>query len=160
MTGAVLGPLFLAARALNAASYVAADVLSRRIGLLSTMVFTHLPSSVLLIFLPFAPNPWIAAFLFLARESLVQMDVPTRQSYVAAVTRPGERTFALGVTGLVRNVGWATGPAGAGWAMQALGLGAPLLCGAGLKIAYDLLLYRAFRHVRPPEELPGRTGAT
>jgi hypothetical protein len=159
LTGAVLGPLFFATRVLNALSYLVAERLARRIGLLSTMVFTHLPSSVILLLLPFAPTAWAAAAILLVREALVQMDVPTRTSYVAAVTPPGDRTFALGVTGLVRNIGWATGPAGAGWAMQTLGLGAPLVAGAGLKIVYDVLLYRGFRHIRPPEELAGRSGA-
>ncbi len=154
LTGAVLGPLFFTTRVLNAVSYLGAEWLARRIGLLATMVFTHLPSSVVLLLLPFAPNAWAAAAILLVREALVQMDVPTRTSYVAAVTPPGERTFALGVTGLVRNVGWATGPAGAGWAMQSVGLGAPLVLGASLKILYDVLLYRAFRQVKPPEESP------
>lgn len=160
LTGAVLGPLFFATRVLNAASYLVAERLARRIGLLRTMVFTHLPSSLILLLLPFAPNAWAAAAILLVREALVQMDVPTRTSYVAAVTPPGDRTFALGATGLVRNIGWATGPAGAGWAMQSLGLGAPLVLGAGLKIVYDGLLYRAFRQVRPPEELSRAGGAT
>jgi hypothetical protein len=76
------------------------------------------------------------------------MDVPARQAFVAQVTGPGERVYAFGVTGLARNVGWAAGPGLAGWSVQALGLGAPLVIGAGLKIVYDLLLYRAF--VRGP----------
>lgn len=152
LSGDVLGPVFFAARGLNALSYLGAEFLARRLGLVRTMVFTHLPSSVVLIALPFISNAPLAIALFLAREALVQMDVPTRQSYVAAVTEPGERTFALGVTGLVRNVGWASGPPLAGWAMSALGLGAPLLLGAGLKIVYDLGLYASYRHVRPPEE--------
>ena len=159
LTGAVLGPLFFATRVLNAASYLVAERLARRIGLLRTMVFTHLPSSLILLLLPLAPSAWAAAAILLLREALVQMDVPTRPSYVAAVTPPGDRAFALGVTGLVRNIGWATGPAGAGWAMQSLGLGAPLVLGAGLKIVYDGLLYRAFRQVRPPEELASAGGA-
>lgn len=75
---------------------------------------------------------------------------------VAAVTQPGERTFALGVTGVVRNVGWAGGPLIAGWTMSALRLGAPLVLGAGLKIAYDLALYASYRHIRPPEEAATR----
>jgi MFS family permease len=152
LSGEVLGPMFFVARGLNALSYVGAEVLARRIGLLRTMVFTHLPSSVVLIALPFVASGPLAIALFLAREALVQMDVPTRQSYVAAVTDPGERTFALGITGLVRNVGWASGPPIAGWAMSAFGLGAPLLLGAGLKIVYDVALYASYRHVRPPEE--------
>lgn len=152
--GDVLGPVFFAARALNALSYFAAERIARRIGLVRTMVFTHLPSSLVLAALPWVASPWIAVGLFLARESLVQMDVPTRQSYVAAVTRPGERTFALAVTNLARNAGWAVGPGLAGLAMSAIGLGAPLVAGAGLKVAYDLALYRSFHRVPAPEERP------
>lgn len=152
LTGEVLGPVFFAARALNALSYVGAEAIARRIGLVRTMVFTHLPSSLVLFALPWAPAPWIAIALFLLRESLVQMDVPTRQSYVAAVTAPGERTFALGVTGVTRNVGWTVGSALAGLVMGAYGLAAPLWCGAGLKVVYDVALYRSFKSVRAPEE--------
>lgn len=140
-----LGPIFFAARALNALSYFAAERLARRIGLLSTMVFTHLPSSLVLVALPFVPAAGPAIALFLVREALVQMDVPTRQAYVAQVTAPGERTAALGITGLVRNVGWALGPPLAGAAMALWGLGAPLLGGAGLKACYDVALYVSYR---------------
>lgn len=149
--GAV-GALFAAARVLNALSHLAAAWLARRIGLVRTMVFTHLPSSLLLATVPFAPGFGVAALLFLLREGLVEMDVPTRQSYVLAVVHPEERTFASGATHLVRTLGWALGPAVAGWATAHAGLGAPLLIAAALKIAYDLLLWRSFRSVRPPEE--------
>ena len=152
LNAAALGAVFFAARALNALSYPAAEFLARRIGLVRTMVFTHLPSSAVLLALPFVPTPGAAVAVFLVREAVVQMDVPTRQSYVAALTSPGERTFALGVTGLVRNVGWAAGPAAAGASMRALGLGAPLVIGAVLKIVYDLALFGSHRTVRPPEE--------
>lgn len=139
-----LGPIFFAARALNALSYFAAEWLARRIGLLRTMVFTHLPSSLLLVALPFVPGAAAAVALFLLREALVQMDVPTRQAYVAQVTAPGERTAALGITGLVRNVGWALGPPLAGVGMAVWGLAAPLLAGAGLKAVYDVALYASY----------------
>ncbi len=139
-----LGPIFFAARALNALSYFGAEWIARRIGLLRTMVFTHLPSSLLLVLLPFVPTAAAAIALFLAREALVQMDVPARQAYVAQVTAPGERTFALGITGLVRNVGWALGPPLAGAGMALWGLGAPLLAGAGLKAVYDVALYASY----------------
>ncbi len=147
MTGAELGPLFLAGRLLNVGSYAVAERLAGRIGLLRTMVYTHLPSSLILLLLPLATAPWQAVTVFLVRESLVQMDVPTRQSYIAQVTRPGERTLALGVTNLTRNVGWALGPSAAGAAMAAFGLGAPLVIGAGLKMVYDLALFAAYRKV-------------
>jgi MFS family permease len=152
LDGVAVGGVFFAARGLNALSYFAAAALARRLGLIRTMVITHLPSSVVLLVLPFVAAPWLAIALFLVRESMVQMDVPARQSYVAAVTAPGERTFALGVTSLARNLGWAAGPGLAGAAMGLLGLGAPLFGGAALKIVYDLVLYVSYRHVRPPEE--------
>ena len=156
-----LALLFFAARVLNALSHVAAAWLARRIGLLNTMVWTHLPSSVLLILAPASPTAALAAALFLAREALVEMDVPTRQSYVMAVVKPAERTFASGVTNVTRNVAWAIGPSCAGIVMQHVALAGPLIIGGILKIGYDLLLYRAFRHVRPPEEeitVPRRAG--
>jgi MFS family permease len=147
-----LALLFFAARTLNALSHVGAAWLARRIGLLNTMVWTHLPSSLFLIIAPASPSAPIAAALFLAREALVEMDVPTRQSYVMAVVRPDERTFASGVTNVTRNVAWAVGPSVAGAIMQHVALAGPLVIGGALKIGYDLLLYRSFRHLRPPEE--------
>lgn len=147
-----LAILFFAARVLNAVSHVGAAWLARRIGLLNTMVWTHLPSILLLIAAPASPTAALAAALFLAREALVEMDVPTRQSYVMAVVKPTERTFASGVTNVTRNVAWAVGPSFAGLVMQYIALAGPLVIGGALKIVYDLLLYRAFRHVRPPEE--------
>jgi MFS family permease len=148
--------LFFCARLLNAVSHLGAAWLAARIGLVRTMVFTHIPSSLLLATVPFAPSFWVAAILFLLREGLVEMDVPTRQSYVLAVVRPEERTFASGVTNLVRLAAWAVAPFVAG-ALMTVGPGGslylPLLVGAGLKIAYDLLLWRAFRGVPPPEEI-------
>ncbi len=147
-----LAPLFLLARVANAGSHLAAARLARRIGLLRTMVFTHLPSSLLLLTVPIAPSFAVAAILYLLRECLVEMDVPTRQSYVVAVVDPSERAAAAGATNLVRTAGWALAPAFAGAAMQGVALWAPLAGGAALKIAYDLLLYRAFRKIKPPEE--------
>jgi hypothetical protein len=147
-----LGLLFFAARAANAVSHIVAARLAARFGLVNTMVFTHIPSSLLLATVPFAPSFGVAAALFLLREGLVEMDVPTRQSYVMAVVRPEERTAASGVTQLVRLAMWAVAPAFAGLFMRGASLGAPLLIGAGMKILYDALLYLAFRNVRPPEE--------
>ena len=147
-----LAPLFLLARVANGASHLAAAWLARRIGLLRTMVFTHLPSSLLLLTVPVAPTFLIAARLYLLRECLEEMDVPTRQSYVVAVVAPSERAAAAGATNLVRTAGWAVAPAFAGAAMQGFALWAPLAAGAALKIAYDVLLYRAFRRIKPPEE--------
>jgi MFS family permease len=144
--------LFFGARVMNALSHLGAAWLARRIGLVNTMVFTHIPSSFLLLTVPFAPSFVIAAVLFLLREGLVEMDVPTRQSYVMAVVRPEERTVASGVTNLVRTAAWAVAPSFAGIFMQRWSLGAPLLVGATMKVAYDVLLYRAFRGLKPPEE--------
>jgi MFS family permease len=147
-----VGLLFFGARVANAISHLAAAWLAKRIGLVRTMVFTHIPSSILLVTVAFAPNFPVAALLFLLREGLVEMDVPTRQSYVMAMVRAHERTFASGLTNLVRLGGWAIAPSFAGLLMQGTSLAAPLFVGAGMKISYDLLLYRAFRRARPPEE--------
>ena len=149
---AQLAVLFFAARILNAASHVAAAWLARRIGLVNTMVFTHLPSSLFLMAAPAAPTAGVAGALFLAREALVEMDVPTRQSYVMAIVQPSERTFASGVTNVTRNVSWAIGPSVAGFVMQRVALAVPLFIGGALKILYDVTLYVSFRHIRPPEE--------
>jgi MFS family permease len=147
-----LGFVFFAVHVLNAVSHLGAAWLARRIGLVKTMVFTHLPSSLFLIAVPFAPSFKVAILLFLCREALVEMDVPTRQSYVAAVVQPNERTFASGLTNLARNVFWAVGSTVAGLVMQNLAFSAPLVIGGGMKVTYDVALYRAFRKLRPPEE--------
>ena len=148
-----LGALFFVIHILNALSHLGAAWLAGKIGLLKTMVFTHLPSSVFLIAVPLAPNFIIAAALLLAREALVEMDVPTRQSYVAAVVHPHERSFAAGITNLSRNAFWAIASAISGVLMQNLTFSAPLIAGGSIKIGYDVLLYRKFRHIRPPEEV-------
>ena len=149
----MIGALFFGARLMNAASHLGAAWLAKRIGLVNTMVFTHVPSSLLLVTVAFAPSFGVAAVLFLIREGLVEMDVPTRQSYVLAVVEPEERTFASGITNLVRLAAWAVAPAFAGMLMNDDSMYLPLVLGAGLKITYDLLLWRAFRGVRPPEEI-------
>jgi MFS family permease len=149
-----IGLLFFIARIANAGSHFAAAWLAKRIGLVKTMVFTHVPSSLLLLTVPFMPDFKTAALLFLLRESLVEMDVPTRQSYVMAVVRPEERTFASGITHLVRLAGWAFAPAFAGLLMAGQSLAMPIFVGASLKILYDFALWRAFSGVRPPEETP------
>jgi MFS family permease len=149
---AALGLLFFAARAANAISHIVAARLAARFGLVNTMVFTHIPSSLLLATVPFAPTFAVAAALFLLREGLVEMDVPTRQSYVMAVVRPEERTVASGATHLVRMAAWAVAPAFAGLFMTSASSAAPFLIGAAMKISYDVLLYAAFRRLRPPEE--------
>ncbi len=148
----LLGPLFFTVRVANGLSHLGAAWLAKRIGLVNTMVWTHLPSSLLLMTVPFAPTLPIAIALFLVRESFVEMDVPTRQSYLVSIVREEERTRAAGLTNLTRNVAWTIAPAVAGSLMRAVSLSAPLVIGPGLKVAYDLLLYRAFRRLKPPEE--------
>ena len=147
-----LGAVFFAVRILNACSHLGAAWLARRIGLVNTMVFTHLPSSLFLVAVPFAPSFKWAVLLFFCREALVEMDVPTRQSYVAALVRPNERTFASGITNLARNLFWAAGSATAGFLMQSVAFSAPLWVGGAAKVTYDLLLYRSFRGLKAPEE--------
>ena len=144
--------LFFAARVMNAMSHFGAAWLAKRIGLVNTMVFTHIPSSLLLVTVGMAPSFMVAAILFVLREGLVEMDVPTRQSYVMAVVPPEDRTLASGVTGLVRTAAWAVAPGFAGWIMQHVAFAIPLYTGASMKIMYDILLWRAFRGVKPPEE--------
>ncbi len=154
-----LGLLFFGARILNALSHVGAAFLARRIGLVNTMVFTHVPSSLLLVTVALAPSFPVAAALFLLREGLVEMDVPTRQSYVMAVVRPQERTLASGLTHLVRMGAWAVAPALAGF-VATVSLMTPLVVGAAMKLAYDGLLYAACLNTRPPEEEASRPPAT
>ena len=151
-SAATLALLFAAGRLLSAASHLAAAWLAQRIGLVNTMVFTHIPSSLLLLAMAAAGDLVLAAALFLLRESLVEMDVPTRQSYVMAVVQPAERLAVAGITNLVRSGGWALAPTFAGALMHGAGLGAPLVLAGFAKIGYDLLLWREFRRVKPPEE--------
>jgi len=151
-TAGTIGLLFFGARVANAFSHLGAAWLARRIGLVRTMVFTHIPSSLLLFTVAWSPNFAIAAVFFLLREGLVEMDVPTRQSYVMSVVRPEERTVVSGATLLVRTGTAAIAPFIGGHLMQHGSLATPLIVGASLKIAYDLLLYAAFRNLRPPEE--------
>ncbi|HVP44105.1 MAG TPA: MFS transporter [Terriglobales bacterium] len=147
-----LGLLFFVVRVFNALSHLGAAWLARRIGLVNTMVFTHLPSSIFLLFVPLAPSFKLAAILLLAREALVEMDVPTRQSYVAAMVAPHERVYASSLTNVSRTGAWAVSSSLAGVLMQHVAFSAPLLLGGSLKILYDGLLYRSFRHLKPPEE--------
>jgi len=148
-----LAPLFFFARLGNSFSHLAAAWLAKRIGLVNTMVFTHLPSSLLLMTVPFMPNIWIATTFFILRECLVEMDVPARQSYIMAIVKEQERTAAAGITNLTRSVGWAVSPMIAAPLMGALTLSAPLFIGPALKVTYDICLYFSFRHIKPPEEM-------
>jgi predicted MFS family arabinose efflux permease len=122
--------------------------------LINTMVFTHVPSNILLMLVPLMPNLPLAIIVLLARFSISQMDVPTRQSYTMAVVAPDERSAASGVTGIARSVGAALSPTLTGFFLSIpVLLSAPFFLAGGLKIIYDLLLYRSFQRVKPPEEL-------
>jgi MFS family permease len=137
---------------LTAFSYPIAARLAGRIGLINTMVFTHIPSSVFMILAAFSPDLYVALGLLLARAALAQMDVPARSSYVMAVVTPAERTAAASVTAVPRSLASSLGPAIAGVLLATPFSGLPLiLCGV-LKITYDVALLLSFRHVRPPEE--------
>ena len=149
---AVIGSIFFGANLLAGVSALLAAPLSRKIGLINTMVFTHIPSNVLLILVPLMPNLSLAVLILLLRFSISQMDVPARQSYVVTVVDPGERSAAAGVTSIARSVGAAISPALAGILMGIPGLlSAPIFLSGGLKILYDLLLFREFKAVEPME---------
>jgi MFS family permease len=150
-----LGAIFFSANILAGFSALLASKLAARIGLVNTMVFTHLPSNVLLILVPLMPNLPLAVLMLLIRFSISQMDVPTRQSYIMAVVSPEERSAAAGITGVARTTGAAVSPLFVGlmFARPAL-INLPFFLAGGLKIVYDLLLYKAFVTVRPPEEAP------
>ena len=137
---------------LAALSFLAAPAIARRIGLLNTMVFTHLPSNFLLLLVPLMPNMELAVAVLLLRHLLSQMDVPTRQSYTMAVVDPDERAAAAGVLSVARNAGAAIAPLFTGAILTAPALGLPFLLAGGLKVLYDFLIYAVFRRVKPPEE--------
>lgn len=148
-----LGTLFFAANVLAGLSALAASWLAGRIGLVNTMVATHLPSNVLLMLIPLMPTFPLAALVLLLRFSISQMDVPTRQSYTMAVVVPEERAAASGITGVARTAGAALSPVFAGLLFSHPSLiSVPFFIAGTLKIAYDLLLFRAFRKLKPPEE--------
>jgi MFS family permease len=150
---AALGGIFFTANLLAGASALVAAWVASKIGLINTMVFTHLPSNVLLILVPLMPTAPLAILLLLLRFSISQMDVPTRQSYTMAVVQPDERSAAAGITGVARTTGAAVSPALAGLLLShAALLNAPFLLAGGLKIIYDLLLYRSFATLHPPDE--------
>ncbi|HEX5823420.1 MAG TPA: MFS transporter [Candidatus Limnocylindrales bacterium] len=150
---AVLGGIFFAANILAAVSSLSASRIAARIGLVNTMVFTHLPSNVLLLLVPLMPSLPLAIAVLLLRFSLSQMDVPTRQSYVISVVEPDERSAAAGVTGIARTTGAAISPILSAPLVASGGLTAlPFFLAGGLKIAYDLLLYRAYTTGRAPDE--------
>jgi len=144
--------LFFWTNLCSAASMFAAAPLARRIGLVRTMVFTHLPSSLCLIAIPFVSSLPVVVGLLIGRSLLSQMDVPTRNSYVMAVVTPGERPAAAGLTSVSRSLASSLGPIVAGWFFLVPGFAWPILIGGILKTGYDVALLAMFRHVRPPEE--------
>ena len=150
---AALGAIFFGANLLSGLSALAAVPLARRIGLVNTMVWTHLPSNILLMGVPLMPSFGWAVTLLLLRHTISQMDVPTRQSYVNAVVPAEERSAANGVTGTARQLGTALAPLFAGPLLGVPALASvPFFVAGGLKIVYDLTLWRGFRGVKPPEE--------
>ena len=147
-----LSVVFFATGMLSAISSLLSIRIAKRIGLVRTMVFTHIPASVLLIGVALAPNVWLAVTLFIARGLLSQMDVPVRSSYVMAVVKPHERTAAASVTNVPRSLASALPPIAAGWMLDQSRFAWPLLICAACKMIYDFLLLWLFRHIRPPEE--------
>jgi MFS family permease len=147
-----LGAIFFGANIFAGLSALAAARIAARIGLVNTMVWTHIPSNLLLMLVPLMPSLPLAIGVLLARFSISQMDVPTRQSYIMAVVDPNERSAAAGFTSVARIAASAVSPVLTGALLQASLLSLPFFLAGGLKITYDLLLYRNFRAIKPPEE--------
>ena len=152
LSSSTLGVIFFATGVLSAISSLLAVRISQRIGLVRTMVFTHIPASVLLIGVAFMPTVWWAMALFILRGLLSQMDVPVRTSYVMAVVEPSERAAAASITNVPRSLASALPPIAAGWMLDKSHFAWPFLICATFKIIYDLLLLWQFRNIRPPEE--------
>ncbi len=153
----ILGSIFFGANILAGLSALFAARIARRFGLINTMVFTHVPSNIFLILVPLMPNLPLAIGMLLVRFSISQMDVPTRQSYTMAVVAPDERSAASGVTTIARSVGAALSPSLAGLLMSVPFLfSVPFFLSGGLKLVYDMMLFKSFHGLRPPEE--SRTG--
>jgi MFS family permease len=147
-----LGAIFFGANLLAALSFLAAPAIARRFGLLNTMVFTHLPSNFLILFVPLMPNLELAVAVLLLRHLLSQMDVPTRQSYTMAVVDADERAASAGILSVARNTGAALAPLFTGAILAKPAWGLPFLLAGGLKVVYDLWIFAVFRNVKPPEE--------
>jgi MFS family permease len=157
---ATIGAVFFGANLFAGLSALAAARIAARFGLINTMVFTHIPSNILLMLVPLMPNLPLAVLVLLARFSISQMDVPTRQSYVMAVVEPDERSAAAGVTGIARTFGAAWSPLLTGQFLNAGLLSLPFIAAGGLKIVYDLTLYRNFRRLKTPEERPTQSAGS
>jgi len=148
----IIGSIFFGANVLAGISALLAGRLAKKFGLINTMVFTHVPSNILLMLVPLMPTLSLAIVVLLMRFSISQMDVPTRQSYTVAVVAPDERSAAAGVTAIARSVGAALSPTLTGIFLGMGLLSLPFFLAGGLKIVYDLLLYRSFKTMKPPEE--------
>lgn len=149
----LIGSIFFGANILAGISALLAGRLAKKIGLINTMVFTHIPSNILLMLVPIMPSLSLAIIVLLLRFSISQMDVPTRQSYTMAVVAPDERSAASGVTTIARSIGASISPSLTGIFLSIPAfLSMPFFLSGGLKIVYDLLLYRSFRRMKPPEE--------
>lgn len=156
---ATTATIFFVTGLCSAFSYLVAVRVARRIGLVNTMVFTHLPANLCLVAIPFMPDVVYVVALLLVRSALSQMDVPTRSSYVMAIVTPEERPAAASITAVPRSLASAASPFLAGYLLGLSSFGWPLLIAGGAKIVYDLMLLATFRHVRPPEEATrARTG--
>jgi MFS family permease len=147
-----LGGIFFGTNLLSALSFLAAPAIARRFGLLNAMVFTHLPSNFLLLLVPLMPTLELAVIMLFVRNSLSQLDVPTRQSYTMAVVDADERAASAGILSVARNAGAAVAPLFTGAILAVPTLGLPFLLAGGLKIIYDLWIFAVFRNVKPPEE--------
>jgi MFS family permease len=147
-----LGGIFFGTNMLAALSFLAAPAIAHRFGLLNTMVFTHLASNFLILLIPLMPNLELAVVMLLVRNSLSQLDVPTRQSYTMAVVDPDERASSAGILSVARNAGAAIAPLFTGAVLASPSLGLPFLLAGGLKVIYDLWIFAVFRNVKPPEE--------
>jgi predicted MFS family arabinose efflux permease len=147
-----LGLLFAGTQIVTAISFLAAERIARQIGLIKTMVYSHIPSNLLLAIIPFVSSAPIAVGLLLSRQSLSQMDVPTRQSYLMSVVPENDRTPAAGFTNVSRSIAQTFSPSIAGYAIATLWLGSPFIIAGGLKIVYDLSLYKIFHRLKPSQE--------
>ena len=154
VSAAAAGAIFFWTGLLTAFSYLVAVRIAGRIGLVNTMVFTHLPSSLCLILIPFMPSVSYAIALLFVRSALSQMDVPTRSSYVMAIVSPEERPAAASITSVPRSLASAASPFLSGYLLGLSAFGWPLIAAGAVKIVYDLLLLLLFRKIRPPEESP------
>jgi MFS family permease len=148
----IISYIFSIGSVLTAFSYIIAAKIADKIGLINTMVFTHIPSNILLILLAFAPTLEMAIVFYMIRMALSQMDVPTRQSYIVGVVEENERTASAGITNMSRNIAQAISPSITGYIIGVLSLSAPFVIGGLLKIIYDITLYINFRKIKPSEE--------